>query len=163
MKRAKYLFVLICGTLVYVILSLTVGQNSLSCYNQMEEQKRIISTQKAEIQNINSELSLELTAIKNDKAVIAAYARKLDYVADGEKIIKITGLKPAKTSLYETGSVVRHVEPEYVSERLCKIAGLCAGLLVLLLFVINDVKSYENEKNKRPAINGIPIYDIPQI
>ena len=124
MKRAKYLLVLFVTTFVYVALSLTVGQNSMRCYRQMEDQKRIVSKQKADIQNLNTELILELTALKNDRAVIAAYARKLDYVAEGEKLVKITGLKPANNTVYETGSVIRHVEPQYVSEKLCKAAGI---------------------------------------
>lgn len=165
MKRAKYLFVLIIATVVYVTLSLTVGQNSINCYRQMEDQKRIVSMQKAEIQNINNELNLELTALKKDRAVIAAYARKLDYVADGEKLVKITGLKPLSSTIYETGTVVRHVEPDFVSEYLCKIAGVCAGLLCFLIFIYNDIKNgdFEFGKKKRTYIKGVPIYDIQQI
>ena len=140
MKRAKYLTVLFVGTLVYVIMSLSFGQNSLRCYSKMEEQKRIVSKQKAEIQSINTELSLELSALKNDKAVIAAYARKMDYVSDGEQLVKITGLKPYQNALYDTGTVVRHEEPDHVSEKLCKMCGLCAALLVLLLMLIFDFK-----------------------
>lgn len=165
MKRAKYLFVLFIGTLVYVTLSLTVGQNSFSCYRQMEEQKRIVSKQKADIQNINNDLSLELTALKKDRAVIAAYARKLDYVADGEKLVKITGLKPLTNTIYDTGTVVRHVEPEFVSENLCKAAAICAALLVLLLFLFNDAKegNIEFGKKKGTFVRGVPVYDVRQI
>ena len=165
MKRAKYLTVVFVGTLVYVILSLSFGQNSLKCYSQMEEQKRIVSKQKAEIQSINSELNLELSALKNDKAVIAAYARKMDYVSDGEQLVKITGLKPYQNALYDTGTVVRHIEPEYVSEKLCKMCGLCAAMFVLLIMLIFDFKkgqiSFTHKKNDFVA--GIPVYEVPQV
>lgn len=164
MKAAKYLFVLFIGTVVYVILSLTVGQNSISCYKQLEEQKRIVSKQKSDIQNINDELVLELTALKKDRAIIASYARKLDYVSDGEKLVKIKGLKPFYNSIYETGTVIRHEEPSYVSEYLCKIAGLCVSLIWFLVFLLKDLN--ENKTafvRKTTYINGVPIYDIPQI
>ena len=165
MKRAKYLTVVFVGTLVYVIMSLGFGQNSLKCYSQMEEQKRIVSKQKAEIQSINTELSLELTALKNDKAVIAAYARKMDYVSDGEQLVKITGLKPYQNALYDTGSVIRHVEPEYVSEKLCKMCGICAAMFVLLIMLIYEKKkgqiSFTHKKNDFVA--GIPVYEVPQV
>ena len=141
MKRAKYLTVLFVGTLVYVIMSLCFGPNSLKCYSQMEEQKRIVSKQKAEIQSINTELTLELSALKSDKAVIAAYARKMDYVSDGEQLVKITGLKPYQNALYDTGSLVRHVEPDFVSEKLCKMAALCSAMLTLLLLLIFDFRN----------------------
>lgn len=165
MKRAKYLTVLFVGTLVYVLLSLTLGQNSFKCYSKMEEQKRIVSKQKAEIQSINTELSLELAALKNDKAVIAAYARKMDYVTDGEQLVKITGLKPYQNALYDTGSVVRHEDPEYVSEKLCKLCAFVTALAVLLIMLIIDFKKGEISfsKNKKVPVAGIPVYNLPQI
>ena len=165
MKRAKYLTVLFAGTLVYVVLSLCFGQNSFKCYSQMEEQKRIVSKQKAEIQSINTELSLELAALKNDRAVIAAYARKMDYVTDGEKLVKITGLKPHQNTLYDTGTVVRHEEPDFVSEKLCKLGGIVAAFVVLLILLIFDFKKGEISfsKNKSVHVAGIPVYNVPQV
>ena len=165
MKRAKYLTVLFVGTLVYVVMSLSFGPNSLKCYSQMEEQKRIVSKQKAEIQNINTELSLELSALKNDKAVIAAYARKMDYVSDGEQLVKITGLKPYQNALYNTGTIVRHEEPEFVSEKLCKMCALCAAMLVLMLMLIFDFKkgNLSLSRQKKEFVAGIPVYNLPQV
>ena len=144
---------------------MTFGQNSLHCYNQMEEQKRLISRQTSDIQTINGELSLELAALQSDRAVIAAYARKLDYVSDGEKLVKITGLKPAQTTLYDTGTVLRHNEPDYIPESICKITGLAFGLLSLIVLFLFDVSRGEITfgKNKKPIVTGIPVYDIPQI
>lgn len=163
MKRAKYLTVLFAGTLVYVALSLCFGRNSVKCYSQMEEQKRIVSKQKAEIQNINTELTLELNALKNDMAVIAAYARKMDYVSDGEQLVKITGLKPYQNTLYDTGAVIHHQAPEYVSEKLCKLAGICAALLVLVILLANDIRKGEIVlgKNKKVLVTGVPVYNVP--
>ena len=165
MNRAKYLAAVFFGTFVYVLLSMTFGQNSLHCYNKMEEQKRLISRQTTEIQNINSELSLELTALQNDRAVIASYAHKLDYVSDGEKLVKITGLRPAQTTLYDTGTVLRHEEPDFLPERICKIAGLGFALLLLLVFFLYDVskRNIVLGRNKKPIITGIPVYDLPQL
>lgn len=165
MNRAKYLAAVFFGTFVYVLLSVTFGQNSLHCYNKMEEQKRLISRQTSDIQNINSELSLELAALQNDRAVIASYAHKLDYVSEGEKLVKITGLKPAQTTLYDTGTVLRHEDPEFISEKICKIIGLAFGLLSALIFLLYDIscKNITFGKNKKPIVTGIPVYDIPQI
>ena len=165
MKRANYLTVFFVGSLVYVTLSHCFGHNSLKCYSQMEEQKRIVSKQKAEIQSINTELTLELSALKNDKAVIAAYARKMDYVSDGEQLVKITGLKPYQNQIYDTGTVVRHIEPDYVSEKLCKMCAICAALLVLLLMLIIDFKkgNLSFSRNKKELVAGIPVYNLPQI
>ena len=165
MKRAKYLTVLFVGTLVYVVMSLCFGPNSFKCYSQMEEQKRVVSKQKAEIQSINTELTLELSALKNDKAVIAAYARKMDYVQDGEQLVKITGLKPYQNALYDTGTVIRHIEPQFVSEKLCKMSAFCAAMLVLLVMLISDFRkgNLSFTKSKKEFVAGIPVYNVPQI
>ncbi len=165
MKRAKYLAAVFLGTFVYVLLSMTFGQNSLYCYNKMEEQKRVISRQTSDIQTINSELSLELAALQNDRAVIASYAHKLDYVSDGEKLVKITGLRPAQTTLYNTGTVLRHEEPEFISEKICKIAGTSFALLFMLIFFLYDISkgNIVIGKNKKTIVTGIPVYDIAQI
>ena len=165
MNRAKYLAAVFFGTFVYVLLSMTFGQNSLHCFNKLEEQKRLISRQTTEIQNINSELSLELAALQNDRAVIASYAHKLDYVSEGEKLVKITGLRPAQTTLYDTGSVLRHEEPDFISEKICKLAGFAFGLLFCLIFFLYDIScgNIVLGKNKKPIVTGIPVYDIPQI
>ncbi len=165
MNRAKYLVTVFLGTFVYVLLSMTFGQNSIHCFNQMEEQKRIISKQTSEIQNINSELTLELAALQSDRAVIAAYARKLDYVSEGEKLVKITGLKPAQTTLYDTGTVIRHEEPDYIPEKVCKIIGFFFAVLSFVILFLFDLSRGEISfgKNKKPIVTGIPVYDIPQI
>ncbi len=165
MNRAKYLAAVFLGTFVYVLLSMSFGQNSVHCYKKMEEQKRLISRRTTEIQNINSELSLELTALQNDRAVIASYAHKLDYVSEGEKLVKITGLRPAQTTLYDTGTVLRHEEPEFISEKICKIVGLAFTLLFILIFFLYDVScgNIVLGKNKKPIVTGIPVYDLPQI
>ena len=165
MNRTKYLVAIFLGTFVYVLLSVSFGQNSIHCYNQMEEQKRIISKQTSEIQNINSELTLELAALKNDRAVIASYAHKLDYVSDGEKLVKITGLKPAQTTLYDTGTVIRHEDPEFIPEKVCKIVGLGFALLFLIIFFLYDISSGNIVigKNQQPIVTGIHTYDLPQI
>lgn len=165
MNRAKYLMVILVGTLVYVFLSVTVGQNSIRCYNYMEEQKRLVSKRASDIQIINNELYQEYSALKNDKDVIAAYARKLDYVADDEKLVKITGLKPAQTTLYDTGSVLRHEVAGYLQEKYCKMAGLFISFLTLIVLFMQDISSGKITfgKQKKTAVTGIPVYDIPQI
>ena len=165
MNRAKYLSVIFLGTLVYVLLSASIGQNSLKCYKKMEEQKRIVSKRTTEIQNINNELQLEKTSLKSDMTVIAAYAKKLDYVSDNEKLVKITGLKPAQNALYDTGSVLRHKDPEYVSEKFCKMVALIlAGLWFIILFLYDINKgNISFKREQKPMTAGIPIYDLPQI
>lgn len=165
MKRGKYLITFFIGTLAYVLLSITVGQNSIRCYNQLEEQKRVISKQVTELETINSELYLEVNALKYDKAVIAAYARKLDYVSDGEKLVKITGLKRAQPPLYDAGTVIKHTDPTFLSEKSCKIISFFLGLMTLVIIFFYDLSqgNISFHRKERTIVKGIPIYDLQQI
>ena len=165
MNRTKYLFSVLVGTLTYVLFSLTAGQNSFRVLKNLEEQKQLLSVQVVEIQNINSELSLEYSALLNDKDVIAAYARKLDYVNDGEKLVKVTGLKPAENSLYNTGKLLRHTDCDYISEKYCKIVGLFFGLMTFVIMFLYDINRGNISFGKKESLHvaGIPVYEVKQI
>lgn len=142
---------------------MTVGQNSYGCYKDMEEQKKLISKQTNDIENINSELKMELYALENDKAVIASYAHKLDYVAQDEKLVKVNGLKPYQSTLYDVGTVLRHEDPAFLSEEICKIISFFAGFLFLVILFMYDISKGNISFKKKPVVKGIPVYDLPQI
>lgn len=165
MNRSKYLLAILSATFVYVLLSLTVGQNSISCYKNLEEQKQKISLRTSEIQNINSELTLEYSALLNDKDVIAAYARKLDYVGEGEKLVKINGLKVYQNTLYDTGKILRHNDTVFLSEKYCKIIGILFGIMTFFIMILYDINkgNISFKKKETVKVAGIPIYDLKQI
>lgn len=136
MTQTKSLAAVFVGTLAYVLLSLFAGRDGMSAYRTLQEQKLDISGRTAAIQKIRDELTLERAALENDKDVMAAYARKLDYVGDGETLVKITGLRPYESKLYDTGTVLRRSPAPYLSERACKCCGLAFFALSLALFAI---------------------------
>ena len=78
---------------------------------------------------------------------------------------EITGLKPYQNELYDTGTVVRHEEPEYISERFCKVSGLIVGFLWLIILFFYDLNkgNISFRPKEKPMITGVPIYDLPQI
>lgn len=166
MKTAKYLPALLAGTLAYALLSIFWGQNGVWARRQLEEQKKVISAHTQEIQKINDELNLEKTAIRDDADVIAAYARKLDYVFDNEKLVKIKGLSVSEPLMYDTGSVLKSSPVAYVSEWFCKGAGLAVGLLLAFAIFLFDlsygIKSF-SKKKRFETIEGIPVYDVAQV
>lgn len=165
MEKIKVLFAIFIGTLAYVVLSFIAGDNGMLSYNQLVEQKKAIARQTELIQNINNELNLEYSALLRDKDVIAAYARKLDYVADGEKLVKVNGLKPAQTTLYDVGTILRKKSYKCISETSCKICGFAFFVLTLTLIFLVDLNngniSFGHKKST--LIKGIPIYDVQQI
>lgn len=166
MKKEKYLLAVLAGVAVYVLICATCGRNGILATNQLLEQKRIISTNTQKIENLNEELKLEKTAIQNDKEVIAAYAKKLGYVAEGEKIVVIKGLGLHSDINYDTGIVIKAKEISYIPEWVCKASGIFVTVLVFVLILFYDISkgniSFKKKKHYE-VVAGIPVYDVSQI
>ena len=137
------------GTFVYVLLSIFAGRDGIIVYNRLQKQKRAISRQTSLIQKIHDELSLERTALEKDTDVIAAYARKLDYVSEGEKLVKITGLRPYEATLYDTGTVMRRTPIAFMSERTCKACGIAFFALTLVLLALTGESGEAMARKKK--------------
>lgn len=164
MKGIKFLIAIFIATFAYVSISFFAGSSGLWAYSQLVEQKKEIARRTDSIQAINNELRLEYNALLKDEDVISAYARKLDYVSDGEKLVKISGLKPYQGTLYDTGTATKHKEGTFFSEALCKILSLSIGLLSLFIMFLFDLgRGNFNRPKKRRTIKEIPIYEVPQI
>lgn len=149
MTRTKMLSAVFIGTFVYVLLSIFAGRDGIIVYNQLQKQKRAISRQTSLIQKIHDELSLERTALEKDTDVIAAYARKLDYVSEGEKLVKITGLRPYEATLYDTGTVMRRTPIAFMSERTCKACGIAFFALTLVLLALTGESGEAMARKKK--------------
>jgi len=140
MERFRLLAAFFTGTLFYVIMAVVGGRDGIWAASQMREQKQVLSAHVAEIEKTNNELTLEKIALQKDSDVIAAYARKLGYVGDGEKLVKITGMPSRETRIFDPGTVIHHEEAKYIPEAVCKISGLVIALLVYLVLVLYDVQ-----------------------
>ena len=166
MIRVKFLGSIFIGAFAYTVISFLAGQNGIWSYNQLSRQKIEIVRQTNYIEKINGELNLEYTALLKDRDVIAAYARKLDYVASGEKLVKIKGLKPYQTILYDIGSPLKRTECVCFSEEFCKICGVVFFLLSFLIMILLDFTRGKREltvkKEEDSTSQEIPVYDLQQ-
>ena len=165
MKRFSFLVASFLGILAYVTISLIGGKDGLWSETQLNEQKQILSLHTAEIQKINDELSLECTALQKDSDVIAAYAKRLGYVGENEKLVKITGLQTAPVTLYNTGTVLKRQPVFYISEWICKACGLLVFSIAFIIFMLWHIshKIETPDVAKLKVVKGIPIYDLPQV
>lgn len=163
-KMFRVLVAALAGTAIYVLVSFTCGKDGIWADGQLREQKRILSARADEIQKINDSLSLEYTALEKDPDVIAGFARKMGYVRDGEKVVKINGLINIDEYHFETGTPVKSVEPYSLPEWFCKLAGLLMFFVTYLYLILKEfrVKDAAVKKNK-VKIKGIPVYDLPQV
>jgi cell division protein FtsB len=142
MSKIKALTAVFWGTLAYVLLSFFGGQDGLWAERQLETQKHEISLRTAGLARINTELQLEYQALRSDPEVIASFARKLGYVSDGEKLVKINGLSAIAQPVYDTGTVLKRSELRSIPEWVCKLAGICVAVLVLCLFLLRDMRNW---------------------
>lgn len=164
MNKSKLLLAAFIGIFTYTLVSFFLGRNGLVCYKCLNEQKKEISLQVVNIQNINNELKLEYSALEKDRDVIAAYARRLNYVSNDEKIVKITGLKPYQSVVYDFGTVAKRKDISFLPESYCKIIGLSFFCLTLIISFSIDIKNGTiSFKKERHVIQGIPVYDMPQV
>ncbi|MBQ9539319.1 MAG: septum formation initiator family protein [Treponema sp.] len=141
MGKFRLLAAVISGTVFYVITSISCGRNSVWAERQMEEQRRLLSAHAVEIEKINEELSLEKVALEKDMDVVAAYARKLSYLKDGEKLVIISGLASSENRIYDPGTVLLHDEVKYFPEWFCKCVGLVAFTAVYFILLMFDAGS----------------------
>lgn len=139
MIRCKFLVAACVGTFVYVLASVVCGRNSMWAARQLDEQKRQLSMHTAEIEKTNEELNLEKVMLEKDLDVIAAYARRLSYVDEGEKLVKISGLSFSEVSVYDPGTVMLHKGVTCMSEKFCKAAGLAVFTLIYVILLFLDV------------------------
>ncbi len=164
MKCFRFLFAVFFGTLVYVLISVPMGNNGFFAEKKLKEQKQIISAHTASIENINSELSLEKNALEHDLDVIAAYAKKLGYVSENEKLIKVSGLPSRETHVFNPGTAEYHRETSMISEGFCKIAALIVMVLVYMILLIMDINrglvDFSSIKNIFKSSQSVTIYDM---
>lgn len=150
MIKCRVLVAAVVGTLFYVFISILCGRNSLWAESQLNEQKRRLSLHAANIEQTKEELMLEKVALEKDMDVIAAYARKLSYIREGEKIVKISGLAVHENQIYDPGSVLFHEDVKYFPEWFCKTVGLVFFLLAYcIMFLFDAGKGFLQRSNRQ--------------
>jgi cell division protein FtsB len=158
MNNVKFLLSVSIGILAYVLIVIFAGPDGLWAYNQLGEQKNILSINVEKIQKINDNLYLDHKALENDVGMITSRARNLGFIYEGEKLIKINGIAENNVSVYDTGSVVKLGEISYVSEDICKLLGLACFLMSLTIFCLVDLKSKNRLKTVAVATSVFSDY-----
>lgn len=154
------------GTLCYVLVSLFCGRDGLWATSQLQEQKRLVSSHTASIQKTTDELQLECLALEKDKDVIAAYARKLGYVGEGEKLVKISGLAAKETQIFDPGTVITYPPVKFLPEWICKTIGLIIFALVYIILLLSDFSKgvvSVPRRHQQTQMQGMTAYDVSKI
>lgn len=119
-----HLLLSVCGAVfVYVCISFFAGQEGVWVYKQLQNHKIQLNLHVKSLQERNEQLTIDFNILNNDLDVIAAYAKKMGFIADGEKLVKINGLSDNMIAIHDAGS--KSIRPQliYIPEWLAKSIG----------------------------------------
>ena len=133
MLRLRILISACVGTFIYVAVSIIGGQDGIIAYIHMKEQRQLLSVNTAEMERLHTHLQEQYTALLQDPDAIASYARKLGYVHENEKLVRIAGMLPLEEPVYDAGTIVHAEKGSYIPEWLCKVLAIICGALSLII------------------------------
>ena len=152
------------GTLFYTLMTFIGGSDGVWAQKQLQEQKQLLSSRTTDIEKTNDELSLEKIALQKDLDVIAAFAKKLGYVSEHEKLVKISGLAPHETHVFDPGTALLHEDAKAIPEWLCKASAFVIGVLFYLVLLLFDLQGSPHKhfpfEKKFPSSTHGAVYDI---
>lgn len=159
MNYVKFLLSISIGILAYVLVTIFAGPDGIWAYNQLSEQKNVLSSNVDKVQKINDALVLDHRALENDVGIITSKARNLGFIYEGEKLVKISGISEKGVSVYDTGSIIKLDEISFVSEQSCKILGFICFLLSFTIFSLTGIKSRNRLKPMAVASSVFSQYE----
>lgn len=157
MTRLKFMIALCIGTLVYTGMSIIGGRNGIMAYRQLYEQNEKLILKTQELKDTRDRLKVDYAELKSDKGRVEAQARKLGFIYDGETVIMINGIAEAKPEIYDTGTVIRLSEINFIPEKTCKIMGLAFFAISAMMMLVLDLRKKRNSVIKEPD------YEVQQI
>lgn len=134
MKHLRIILPLFIGTLVYSLLVLSFGPKGLVPMKQLEREKTTVSANLGKLYELRDDLKSKLDNLSADPDTISIYAHELGYVYEGERLIRLAGFSGGIDRNLVPGTVLRIKAPGFLPEWICKLSGVCAGLLAFFLF-----------------------------
>ncbi len=147
MKRYKFVLPIFAGTLVYGMLSFSVGPRGLIPMSRLAGQKTALAENLDALNTIKEDLNARMQNLTADPDTISVYAHELGYVAEGEQLIKLAGFSGGIDRNLSAGNTFTPILPEYLPEWICKTFGIISGLLAFFLFtrfLTGKTRDYRN-------------------
>ena len=144
MNRFHFMFSIIAAVFVYVCLSVVFGQEGIWAYNQLQKQKIALTVGVERLQDLNSRLLTESTALQKDRDVIASYAKKMGFIYPGEHLVKINGIPEPPPAVYDPGTKLLRPDIVFIPEWLAKSIAFLTFVFYNLVFSILSVIRYHD-------------------
>ena len=124
--------------LVYSFFSFFLGQNGIYMRKNLQSEQARLAENNEVLKTTHKNYLATRDSLLNDADAISVYARQLGYSNGNEEFIRIMGLGIASKTELPAGQVFYAVTPQYVSDSTIKVVSLVLGLLLLMVFIIND-------------------------
>ncbi len=151
MSRFQLLFSACCAVFVYVCISILGGQEGIWAYSQLQEHKIMLSQHVTSLQIVNEQLTIDSNALRSDKDVLKAYAKKMGFVSEGEKLLKISGFADTPAFAYNAGTKILRPSIVFVPDWLAKSIGffvfISINAIASLLYLKKSIKTYDPIQN----------------
>ncbi len=150
MSRFHLLFSACCAVFVYVCISVLVGQNGVWAYSQLKSHKIVLAQHLSSLQEVNEQLTIDSSALRDDVNVIKAYAKKMGFVSEGEHLLKISGFADTPAFVYNAGSKALRPTIVFIPDWLAKCVGffvfVCLNLISSLIHLKKSLRTYDTIK-----------------
>ena len=147
MKKLRFLIPLLISIMVYVGINFIWGQNGIWALKQITQQKLELNNTIEKLESLNKELEMLRIEFSVDKEAIASYAKKIGFVAEGEKIVKISGIAKDLEPVLDCGSLY-HITPiDFLPEWAIKVLSL-VSFIITYAFIFLRQLSKKIEENK---------------
>ncbi len=147
MSRFQLLFSACCAVFVYVCISILGGQEGIWAYSQLQNHKIALAQHVSSLQIINEQLTIDANALSGDIDVLKAYAKKMGFVSDGEKLLKISGFADSPAFVYNAGTKLLRPSIVFIPDWLAKCIGffifVSINAISSLLYLKKSLKSYD--------------------
>jgi cell division protein FtsB len=145
MRIFKYLLGIWTAIAIYTLFSFLSGPKGISAYNQLLFERDQQWQNIKELGIINEELEKTRNNLLYDHDTLLVHARQMGYGYEDERFIRIVGLGNIKNTPAVTGNIYLVKDPDYLSDKIIKIASIIAGFLIFaFLFMLDFIEKRVN-------------------
>jgi cell division protein FtsB len=142
MRIFKYLLGFWTAIALYTLFSFLGGPRGMASYNYLLSEQEQQRANIRELGVINEELEKTRNSLLYDHDTLLVHARQMGYSYEDDRFVRIVGLGSIKNTPAITGKVYAAQNPDYIPDKILKIAALAAGLLVFVfIFMLEIIES----------------------
>ena len=127
------------GFVAYALCLFTIGPAGFKSMDRLASERTRLENNLRELKSINEDLAARVNALQQDGDLVAAEGRKYGFIAPGERLVKVSGVKlPQRFDV--AGKILKLKEAPTQGGFLPLCAALTVALAVFLLGMASPAK-----------------------